>query len=114
MRQAYNVLEQLDGSRNELAPLSPPPRLDTKQNSDQEQNSRMKTVSKEMLARLKEIEKLASHGYQVKKIWDAIPGLVGSPGIDKSLLVLSPAGFSWIPFFCLRFAHKLKSGAISM
>lgn len=95
MREAGDLLEQLDTSRGEPGP----PRQENKQNSDQEQNSRLKSISKEMLARLKEIDKLASQGYQVKKIWDAIPGLVGSSGIDKSVLVSSPAGFSWIAFF---------------
>lgn len=99
MREAGDLLEQLDGSRGEHGLPSPPPRLETNQNSGQEQNSRMKTVSKEMLARLNAIDKLASQGYQVRKIWDAIPGLIGSSGIDKSVLVSSPAGFSWIAFF---------------
>lgn len=99
MREAGDLLEQLDGSRGEPELPSPPPRLETNQNPGQEQNSRMKTVSKEMLARLKAIDKLASQGYQVRKIWDAIPGLIGSSGIDKSVLVSSPAGFSWIAFF---------------
>ncbi|MCP9909028.1 hypothetical protein KBZ15_03735 [Cyanobium sp. BA20m-p-22] len=99
MREADDLLEQLDASPAKPGPPIPPHRLETKQNSGQEQNPRMKTVSKEMLARLKAIDKLASQGYQVRKIWDAIPGLVGSSGIDKSVLVSSPAGFSWIAFF---------------
>lgn len=45
------------------------------------------------------IERLVSQGYRVKKIWDAIPGLESSSGIDKSALVSSQAGFSWIAFF---------------
>jgi len=98
-REAGDLLEQLDASRGEPEPPNPSPRLETKQNSGQQQNPRTKTVSKEMLARLEAIDKLASQGYQVKKIWDAIPGLVGSSGIDKSVLISSPAGFSWIAFF---------------
>ena len=98
-REASDLLEQLDAIRGEPGPPSPSPRLETKQNSGQQQNPRTKTASKEMLARLEAIDKLASQGYQVKKIWDAIPGLVGSSGIDKSVLVSSPAGFSWIAFF---------------
>lgn len=99
IREADDLLEQFDASSARPGPPGTPPRPETKQNSFQQKNSRMKTVSKEMLPRLEAIDKLVSQGYQVKKNWDAIPGLVGSSGIDKSVFVSSPAGFSWIAFF---------------
>lgn len=99
MKEAGDFLEQLDGGINDFNPVGRLEGLETNQSSSQSTQSRMKTVSKEMVARLQAIDKLASQGYQVKKIWDAIPGLVGSSGIDKSVLVSSPAGFSWIAFF---------------
>lgn len=68
-----------------------------------------------MQTRLMAIERLVSQGYRVKKIWDAIPGLESSSGIDKSVPVSRQAGFSWIAFsFHLQFARRLRNGAIFM
>jgi hypothetical protein len=99
MREAEDLLEQLDGRQDRPPPPSFPTGIGVNPNSASQKNSRMKSVSKEMLVRLEAIDKLASQGYQVKKIWDAIPALASSSGIDKTVLASSPAGFSWIAFF---------------
>jgi hypothetical protein len=99
MKEAGDLLEQLDDQKIIPPPPTFHPEPKTTQNSVKEKNSRKKTVSEEMLVRLEAIDKLTSQGYQVKKIWEAIPGLVGASGIDKSVLVSSQAGFSWIAFF---------------
>lgn len=100
MREAGDLLEQLDGTQGGPAPTPNfPPGMEINQNSAPQKNPQMNSVSTEMLVRLEAIDKLASQGYQVKKIWDAIPTLASSSGIDKSVLVSSPAGFSWIAFF---------------
>ena len=100
MREAGDLLEQLDGKQGRSAgPSTHPPRIEANQNSAPQKNPQMMTVSKEMLARLEAIDKLTSQGYQVKKIWDAIPTLTSSSGLDKSVLVSSPTSFSWIAFF---------------
>lgn len=98
MREAGDLLEQLDGRGGEQENPGSPRRLETNQDLGKQKISRMKTVSKQMRVRLEAIDKTVSQGYKVKKIWDAIPGLVGSSGIDKSVFS-SPAGFSWIAFF---------------
>ena len=99
MREADDLLEQLSASRPGPKIPGPPPRLVERQNSPQQPKSKIMTVSKEMLGRLEVIDKLASQGYLVKKTWDSIPGLFGSSGLNKSVLVSSPAGFSWVAFF---------------
>jgi len=99
MREADDLLEQLNASRTGPNPPGPPPRLVENQNSSQQRKSKIMTVSKQMLTRLEIIDKLASQGYLVKKTWESIPGLVSSSGLDKSVLTSSPAGFSWIAFF---------------
>ena len=99
MREADDLLEQLNASRTGPKPPGPPPGLVENQNSSQQRKSKITTVSKQMLARLEIIDKLASQGYLVKKTWESIPGLVSSSGLDKSVLISSPAGFSWIAFF---------------
>jgi hypothetical protein len=99
MREADNLLQALDERRSGSQTPKASPELDEFQNPGKQKSPQMNTVSKEMLVRIQTIDKLVSQGYQVKKNWDAIPGLVGLSGIDKSVLVSSPAGFSWIAFF---------------
>lgn len=99
MREAGDLLEQLDEKQYKPQPPVFPPGIGTNHNLASQTNPRMKSLSKEMLVRLEAIDKLVSQGYQVKKIWAAIPALASSSGIDKSILVASPAGFSWIAFF---------------
>lgn len=99
MREAGELLEQLNGKQDKLQPPSFPPGIGQNQNLASQTNLRRKSVSKEMLVRLEVIDKLVSQGYHVRKIWNSIPTLASSSGIDKSVLVSSPAGFSWIAFF---------------
>jgi hypothetical protein len=98
MREADYLLDELDERQSETKAPEASSGLDRIQNSGKQVNPQMKTVSKEMLVRLEAIDKLISQGYQVNKIWDTIPMLVTSSGINKSVLVTSPPGFSWIAF----------------
>jgi hypothetical protein len=99
MREADYLLKELDEGKSEPQVPEASSGLDRIQKALKQINPRMKTVSKEMLARLEAIDKLVSQGYQVNKIWDTIPMLVNSSGINKSVLATSPPGFSWIAFF---------------
>lgn len=96
--EAGAFLKKLDGAQSHAMPGSLSAKSESNQNSNVIADSPSKTVSKEMLVRLEAIDKLVSQGYQIKKTWDAIPGLVSSSGVKKSILGSSPAGFSWIAF----------------
>lgn len=99
MKEAGDLLEQLDSGRVEPDRSGIPIEPIASQDPWNNHNRQLGSISKEMLARLQVIDKLASQGYQVKKTWNAIPVLIGSSRVGKSVLGSSQAGFSWIAFF---------------